>query len=267
MRSITIAIASFSLAFFGHPGMGLSYEVTEVAEGATIAGRIAFTGTPPSPRTFEVKNNPEVCGRERSLTKITVNDGFLQGAVIVLKGIEKGKAFESKTLKAKVPDEGEFHYDAGEHLALNIQIKNCNFGPYTGVVAATRPVRFINHDPIKHTVHSYALKGRRANILRTINTQNLSAHSEIEHELPPRKLKQGRVVAFTCDRHTFMESWMYVVDNPYFAISDRDGHYRIDTIPPGQYELVVWHPTLGTKTQTVTTTTNGRLSLNFEFVE
>ena len=35
------------------------------------------------------------------------------------------------------------------------------------------------------------------------------------------------------------------VNNPYYALTVSDGSYRIDNIPPGTYQLVVWHPQTG----------------------
>jgi len=261
----TMAMVSFSFVVLGSVSTGFGYEVTNVQDGGAIVGRVAFTGTPPAPREFEVNKEPEICGKVRGLTKVTVNNGYLQGAVIALEKIEKGKAFESKTFKASSPGEGEFHYGAGENLNLDVRLKNCNFGPFTGVIAKDQRVQFENRDPIKHTLHTYVLKGRTANILRTLNTQNLAAHSEVQQEFQPKKLKHGRVVAITCDRHDFMENWMYIVDNPYFAISDENGEFVIEQIPPGQYELVAWHPVLGTKRKTVNVSAQGKLDANFSF--
>lgn len=261
----TVAMASVAFVILGLSSIGLGYEVVDVSNGGTIAGRIAFTGNPPAPRVFEVNKEPEVCGKVRSLTKVEVQDGLLQGAVVVLEGIGQGKPFETTAFNAKAPGKGTFTYGAGEAIDLKIKLENCNFGPLTGVVSADQPVKFENQDPIKHTLHTYVLKGRNANILRTLNTQSLAPHSEINQEFPSHKLKHGRVVAITCDRHEFMENWMYVVESPYFAISDESGDFAIEQVPPGHYELVAWHPVLGTKRQEVTVLADGKVQVNFEF--
>lgn len=260
-----VAMASFSFMVLGLTGLGFGYEVVDVSNGATIVGRVAFTGTPPTPRMFEVNKEPQVCGVTRGLTKVEVNNGLLTGAVIVLEGVKKGKAFESKTIKTPAPGEGEFRYQEGETLDLDVRLKNCNFGPFTGVVSADEAVNFENEDPIKHTLHTYVLKGRNSNILRTLNTQNLAAHSEVEQTFQPKKLKHGKVVALTCDRHDFMENWLYVVESPYFAISDESGNFSMDQVPPGQYELLAWHPVLGSHRQEVRVDVGGKLHMEFEF--
>ena len=74
-------------------------------------------------------------------------------------------------------------------------------------------------------------------------------------------------MGLTCDRHDFMENWLYVVKNPYYAIADESGNFEIDQVPPGDYNLVAWHPVLGIKEQRVTITPQGSLPVDFEFME
>ena len=33
-----------------------------------------------------------------------------------------------------------------------------------------------------------------------------------------------------------------VVKNPYYAITQEDGNFKISDIPPGEYTLSAWHP-------------------------
>lgn len=260
-----VAVVSFSLTFFGLSFFVFGYDVIPVVNGATIVGKATFIGIPPAPRVFNVNKEPEVCGKVRSLEKIQVKNGLLKGVVIVLEGVKNGKAFETKAFKAKLPGEGEFQYESGGVLNLDVSQKKCNFGPVTGVIAKGQPIEFENRDPIKHTLRTYVLRGENANILRTINTKNLSAHSKMTQTLSSKKLQNARVVALTCDRHDFMENWMYLVDSPYFAISDEGGQFSLDQVPPGHYELVAWHPELGTQKQTVNVTADSNLDVSFEF--
>ena len=228
----TIAVLTFFVGAFGTIGVALSYEFAEVVNGGVISGRVTFLGTPPDPIRFEVKKNPEVCGEERVLKKVEINNGYLKGAVVVLEGVKKGKPFEAKSFKGHSPGEGEFRYAAGKELALEVREKGCNFGPFTGVLAFEQPVKFMNQDAIKHTRHTYAVMGRRSSILRTVHNQSFPAKTEMEQEFHPKKFNKGRAVAITCDRHDFMENWFYVVETPYFSLSDENWGLRHPSGPP-----------------------------------
>lgn len=79
------------------------------------------------------------------------------------------------------------------------------------------------------------------------------------------KLRGSRVVRITCNRHDFMQNWLYVVDHPYFAISDQDGRFAIHQIPPGRYTVLAWHPILGEQRQDVHIASGGQVTLEFRF--
>jgi hypothetical protein len=42
-----------------------------------------------------------------------------------------------------------------------------------------------------------------------------------------------------------MESWAMAVNNPYYALTDENGKFSLEQVPPGTYQLVVWHPQTG----------------------
>lgn len=262
-------ITWFSLVLWsGFAGAGLAYDVIDVRNGATITGKVAFTGAlPHTPRRFEVRNGPEVCGSERVLTKLEARDGRVKGVVIALEGVEKGKPFSSRRDAATDRGRGAFHYAGGNELNLDVRLEKCSFGPFTGVIRADESVRFVNHDSIKHTLHTYSLKGRKAKIMRTLHTQSLRAQGQTEKNFPAKKLHRASAVVLTCDRHDFMENWLYMVRNPYYTISDESGNFEISQIPPGDYKLVAWHPVLGIQEQRVTVTPDGRLAVDFEFIK
>jgi hypothetical protein len=79
------------------------------------------------------------------------------------------------------------------------------------------------------------------------------------------KLKDSRMVRFACNRHDFMENWLYVVKNPYFAITDEKGQFVIDNIPPGTYTLRAWHPLLGLQEQEINVEPEKALGTDFAF--
>jgi hypothetical protein len=43
--------------------------------------------------------------------------------------------------------------------------------------------------------------------------------------------------------HAEMDAYIAVLQNPYFAVTDKDGHYQIGNVPPGSYTLGLWYAT------------------------
>lgn len=266
-RRVSFAGMILVLALQGSMGEAKAYELAEVVNGATISGKVTFTGTVPAPKRFVVEKDPEVCGQERALIEVAARNGFLQGAVVVLEGVERGKPFPAGRYRGAPPGEGEFRYGGGEQLSLDVRAKTCNFGPFTGVLSPNEPVRFLNRDPMKHVLQTFSASGDKGRVLRTIHNRDMHPEMTIERFFSTSKLKTSRVVRIACNRHDFMQNWFYVVETPYYAISDQDGHFTIDQIPPGNYELVVWHPALGLKRKAVQVTAGGNVEVSFGFAQ
>ena len=103
-------------------------------------------------------------------------------------------------------------------------------------------------------------------ILRTIHNRELRSNTVVERTFHSGTLKTNRVVGIHCNRHDFMQSWFYVVTSPYYSLSDQEGMFTIDQVPPGHYELLAWHPALGLKRQAVQLTERGEIETSVEFV-
>jgi hypothetical protein len=43
-----------------------------------------------------------------------------------------------------------------------------------------------------------------------------------------------------CEIHSHMNAFILVFSHPFFAMTDAEGRYRIDNVPPGNYGLVAW---------------------------
>ena len=69
---------------------------------------------------------------------------------------------------------------------------------------------------------------------------------------------------FQCDAHPWMFAWVSLFDNPYFAVSDKDGKFVIKNVPPGKYTVVATHRKLGAQTQVIDVPDSGATA-NFTF--
>jgi hypothetical protein len=64
-----------------------------------------------------------------------------------------------------------------------------------------------------------------------------------------------------------MKAWFIVVDQPYTAVSDGNGSFQIKDVPPGTYQLQVWHEALGGETKPVTVKGDETVQVTFELKE
>jgi hypothetical protein len=74
--------------------------------------------------------------------------------------------------------------------------------------------------------------------------------------------KPGIVRVF-CDIHSHMNAFILVFSHPYFAITDADGRYHIDNVPPGSYSVVAWNEGIASDPKPVTVPDGGATELDF----
>ena len=114
-----------------------------------------------------------------------------------------------------------------------INNKGCIFEPHVQVVAAGN-VDVINSDPVLHNTHGYYGKNTAFNVALPLQDGKVT-----------RPLRRPGVVRVDCDAHGWMEGWIIVADNPYFAQTGADGTFTIGDVPPGSYTMVVWQEHTG----------------------
>jgi len=75
--------------------------------------------------------------------------------------------------------------------------------------------------------------------------------------------KAGCVPVVLCNVHPEMEAFIVVLQNPYYAVADKDGRFTIDKVPPGTYTLNVWNERLRAESQEVTVTGGNSVEVTF----
>ena len=74
--------------------------------------------------------------------------------------------------------------------------------------------------------------------------------------------KHGRVDVF-CSIHENMHCIVLVLENPYFAATDEDGHYKIYGVPAGTYKLKAWQERLPADEMEITVPADGEVKADF----
>jgi hypothetical protein len=45
--------------------------------------------------------------------------------------------------------------------------------------------------------------------------------------------------------HPWTHGYIAVFDHPYYDVTEKNGKFSIDSLPPGSYRLMVWHEGMG----------------------
>lgn len=92
----------------------------------------------------------------------------------------------------------------------------------------------MNSDPVLHNTKAFYGRVPAFNVALPNQGQRIT-----------RALKRPGLVRVECDAHGWMLGWVHVADNPYYAITGRDGTFTLTEVPPGTYTLVVWQAFTG----------------------
>jgi plastocyanin len=212
-----------------------AYEAVPVEDGVTITGTVTFDGVAPKPSRLEIGKDKEVCGAHPIFDESLAigPGGGIANAVVTIKNMSHGKPI-----------------DSGKVVIFDQQ--GCQYTPHVIAFPVGSTVKVINSDGILHSVHTVS----------SINPVIDMAQPGFKKTIK-LKIARPEAIKVTCDAHNWMEGWWFVVGNPYYAVTDRSGHFSLADVPPGAYTLQVWQEKLGTVTRKVNVTAGAPVVANF----
>ena len=110
------------------------------------------------------------------------------------------------------------------------------FDPTVTVVTTGTAVMFPNQDTVKHHVYSYS----------PAKTFQIKLYAGVPHA--PIVFDKPGIAAIGCNIHDGMIAWVVVSDTPLFARSAAGGRAKVADVPPGNYQMHVWHASLAETT-------------------
>jgi plastocyanin len=122
---------------------------------------------------------------------------------------------------------GAFETNEGGHAVMDQ--RNETFVPHVLAISTGTTVDFPNSDKFYHNVFSLS-KTRRFDLGRY----------SAGHSVSVRFDRPGIVRVF-CEIHSHMNAFILVFSHPFFMLTDAEGRYRIDNVPPGTYSVIAWN--------------------------
>jgi len=203
------------------------------ARGETLKGTVRYAGAPHEKKKLSVTIDQYICGKDKEGEDLMISpSNGIRYAVVSLQNPPPSAKWEANS------------------PAVKMDQKQCSFVPRVVVVPVGGTVDFLNSDRLLHNVRGGGKQNPAFNRAQP-HARTISI-----------VFKKPEVLRVECDLHSWMRGWVVVAEHPFYAVTNEQGEFALDNVPPGKYTLQVWQETLGTVTQDVTVGDKGPTTVN-----
>lgn len=208
--------------------------------GATLTGEVKFSGVAPKPTRIDMSQDP-LCSKTRTGPAFTEDmvvsgDGGLENVVVY------------------VSDGLTTHNFQPPQQPAVFEQKGCQYKPHVLALQAGQKLNIINSDETTHNIHPTPNNNREWNMTQPHATPLEQSFAREEVAIPVK-----------CNVHPWMKGYIAVLKHPFFAVTDKNGHFEIKDLPPGNYTITAWQEKLGTQVQKITVGAGEAKTLDFTF--
>jgi plastocyanin len=189
-----------------------AYEEVDVAHGGTLRGTVRWKeAVMPQRAVHQVVKNTDFCGKtfEDDALMIHPENRGMQNVAVFLENIEKGRA-----------PQGRY---------VNI-VEKCRFKPRVMPVVKGTLLGFRHNDFILHNLHAFLMENNA-----TLFNIGLPIHRW--QQVVGQTIRRTGLFKLQCDIHAHMNGLILSLEHDYFAVTDSEGRFEIEEIPPGKYRL------------------------------
>lgn len=213
--------------------------VTSAEGTGLVTGVVEFDGDAPQTEKLLL---PFACASHYNgdaySNEILIKDGKLKNVLVrIVKGLE-GKTFTDIPAEPVIVD----------------QI-GCQYEPRVAAARVGQKVEFVNSDALFHNVRSITNSNEVFNIAMPNKNDRFTKVF----------MKPEISVQTKCSVHPWMNAYVAVMDNPFYAVTNERGEFAIKDLPPGHYTLEAWHEVFGAQTKEIDVKANGTVKEEFAF--
>jgi plastocyanin len=229
---LRIVLLAFSLltasAAFGQTNTG------------TIRGHVRLTGKLPG--------NPVIrMGMDPKCSKMNAGKRVIQEYVVA--------ALDGSLANVFVRLQGNFPQTPVPTQPVVIDQSGCVYGPRVVGARVGQTVQIKNSDELLHNVDGLSGKSNGFNIAQP--------RAGMVYEFKPKN--EEVMFHLKCDVHNWMNAYIGIVTNPFFAVSNTMGAFEIARVPAGTYTIQAWHERYGPIMKTVTVKAGAVATADFTY--
>src|SRR5262249_9714556 len=117
---------------------------------------------------------------------------------------------------------------------ISLSSERCILDPRVDAVIAGTTVNVFNDDKLLHRlVFTRAGTNDTITVMPFFTVGQVVASEQLSKERGSLEAR-WRI-------HPWTHEYLLVFDQPYFAVTEDDGSFKIDSLPPGNYKMMVWH--------------------------
>lgn len=191
---------------------GIGYVPGNLSAIGSVGGNIKLDGSPPRD-TMTITRDQSICGATPEAATVATSKG-VSNAIVWIAGVKTGKGLpiEKRT---------------------EISSDKCLLDPRVQGIVVGTTVNVSNDDRLIHKL-VFIRDGHD-----TITTMPFFNRGETVAS--ERLANKAGIVEVRCALHPWVRGYIAVFDHPYFAVTDADGRFTIDSLAPGPYKVMVWH--------------------------
>jgi hypothetical protein len=193
----------------GKPG---AYKPGELSAVGSVGGNIKLDGQAP-PDTTTITTDQPICGTTPEPATAATAKG-VSNAIVWIADVKTGK-------ELPVEKRGEL---SSEKCLLDPRVQ--------GVVVGTT-LNVFNEDRLIHKLVFIRDSHDTLTKMPFFNSGQMVASERIA--------TRPGIVEVRCVLHPWTHGYVAVFDHPYFAVTDANGAFTIDSLAPGTYKMMVWH--------------------------